>query len=118
MAKNSGKRVADVMNEALKLYLASKNDTQRYHDGGEETPKITNDGFIRLSKRDITALHKELGDFRIETSGSLIFEKDVDRRALDHIQSIFINGGTVEVPRDLYPFFILKSVIHGKLLKY
>ena len=118
MAKSSGKRVADVVNEALKLYLMSKNETQRYHDGGVETPKITNDGFVRLSKRDITTLHKELGEFMIETSGRLIFEKDVDRRALDRIHSIIINGGSVEVPRDLYPLFLMKSVIHGKLSKY
>lgn len=118
MAKNSGKRVADVVNEALKLYLVNKNGAQRYHDGGVETPKITNDGFVRLSKRDITTLHKELGEFMIETSGRLVFEKDVDRRVLDHIHSIVINGGSVEVPRDLYPLFLLKSVIHGKLEKY
>lgn len=106
------------MNEALKFYLTSKNDTQRYHDGGTETPKITNDGFIRLSKRDIVSLQKEIGDFMIETSGRLVFEKDVDRRTLDRIQSLVINGGSVEVPRDLYPFLLLKSVNHGKLLKY
>ena len=64
------------------------------------------------------SLHNEIGDFMIETSGRLVFEKDVDRKALDCIHSVIINGGSVEVPRELYPLLLLKSEIHGKLEKY
>jgi hypothetical protein len=118
LAKTSGKRVSDMMNEALKLYLANENNDQRYHDGGVKAQKIKNDGYVLLSKRDIMSLHNEIGDFMIETSGRLVFEKDVDRKTLDCIHSVVINGGSVEVPRELYPLLLLKSEIHGKLEKY
>ena len=88
------------MNDALRDYC--KNNGQGYHNGGVKIGKIKNDGFILLSKRDILGLHSEVGEFMIETSGRLVFEKDVDRKALDYIHSIIINGGTVEVPRELY----------------
>jgi len=104
------------MNEALKHYC--ENNGQSYHNGGVKIEKIKNDGFVLLSKRDILGLHSEIGEFTIETSGRLVFEKDVDRKALDYIHSIIINGGTVEVPRELYPLFLLKSENHGKLEKY
>ena len=104
------------MNEALKHYC--ENNGQSYHNGGVKIQKINNDGFVLLSKKDILGLHSEIGDFIIETSGRLVFEKDVDRKALDYIHSIIINGGTVEVPRELYPLFLLKSENHGKLEKY
>jgi len=106
------------VNEALKLYLMNKEKVQGYHDGGVEIQKVKNDGFIRLSKRDILNLHREIGEFIIETSGRLVFEKDVDKQTLNCIRSIIINGGTVEAPRDLYYFFLLKSEIHGRLEKY
>lgn len=98
--------------------MISENNSQRYHNGGVEAQKIKNDGSVWLSKKDILGLHKEKGKFIIETSGRLVFEKDVDNRALNCIHSIIINGGSVEVPRSLYPLFILKSEIHGKLEKY
>jgi len=104
------------MNEALRQYCES-ND-QSYHNGGVEVRKIKNDGSVLLSRRDIVALHNEVGEFIIETSGRVVFEKDVDRKALDYVHSIIINGGTVEVPRELYPLFLLKSENHGKLEKY
>jgi len=118
LAKSSGKRISDVMNEALKIYLISENNDQRYHNGGVKAQSIKNDGYVLLSKRDILSLKNEIGEFIIETSGRLVFEKDVDRKALDCIHSVIINGGSVEVPRELYPLFLLKSEIHGKLEKY
>jgi len=118
LAKNSNRKVADVVNEALKNYLVQANDTQNYHDGAVKVSRVKNDGFIRLSKKDILTLKKETGEFIIETSHRLVFEKDVDRTALECIQNIIINGGSVEVPRDMYPLVLLKSEVHGKLEKY
>jgi len=118
VAKSSGRKVSELVNEAFRLYLASINRSPEYHDGAVELPKITNDGFISLSKKDILGLRKEIGNFGIETSGRLVFEKDVDRTALECIQSIDILDGSVEVPRDIYPLMLIKSKIQGRLEKY
>ena len=118
LAKNSNKNVADVVNEALRMYLIGLDGDERYHDGAVKVARIKNDGFISLSKKDITALKKEAGEFILETNNRLVLEKDVDRGALDCIQSIVIDGGSVEVPRDIYPLVLLKSDVHGRVEKY
>lgn len=118
LAKNSNRNVADVVNEALKTYLVGLNAEEHYHDGAVKVARVKNDGFITLSKKDIIALKKEAGEFIVETNNRLVLEKDVDRGALDCIQSIVINGGSLEVPRDIYPLVLLKSEVHGKVEKY
>ena len=121
MAKKDGKRVSEVMNRALEAYL---NGDYHPDSGGNGNGKsasmftLKNDGEITLAKADILSLKKEVGRFRIETSGRLTFEKDLDRAALNNIEKIVVHDGTVEVPRGLYPQLLLKADIFGKIEKY
>ena len=117
MAKKDGKRVSEVMNRALEAYL---NGDYKPEASAKSTGSFTlkNDGEITLAKADILSLKKEVGKFRIETSGKLIFEKDLDKATLNNIEKIVIHDGTVEVPRGLYPQLLLKADIFGKIEKY
>ena len=117
MAKKDGKRVSEVMNRALEAYL---NGDYKPEASAKSTGSFTlkNDGEITLAKADILSLKKEVGKFRIETSGKLIFEKDLDKATLNNIEKIVIHDGTVEVPRGLYPQLLLKAYIFGKIEKY
>jgi hypothetical protein len=125
MAKKDGKRVADLVNLALKDFLDGDNNNND-GDFGKKSGNPTNngsfvlrnDGEIKLSKRDIFGLKREVGRFLIENTGRLIFEKDTDKDSLKHIENIIIHSGTVEVPRALYHLFLQISEIHGKLEKY
>ncbi|KON31595.1 hypothetical protein AC482_00115 [miscellaneous Crenarchaeota group-15 archaeon DG-45] len=121
MAKRDGKRVSDVVNSALKVYVENAYNGQNSYgsdEAGLERFVLRNDGDVNLSKQDVIGLEREVGVFSIENSGHMVFDKDIDRDALKHIERIIIHSGTVEVPRNLYPHFILKSEIHGKLEKY
>ena len=125
MAKKDGRRVADVVNLALESYIDLKNNGHDGHTRNENSDDmyngkfiLRNDGEITLSKRDILGLKKEVGSFRIENTGRIIFEKDIDKSTLKTIDNIVIHSGTVEVPRTIYPHLLIKSEIHGKLEKY
>lgn len=121
MAKKDGKRVSEVMNRALEAYLNGDYKPQANTKGGGNSVgafTLKNDGEITLAKADIISLKKEVGKFRIETSGRLIFEKDLDKTSLNNIEKIVVHGGTVEVPRGLYPQLLLKADIFGKIEKY
>ncbi len=117
MAKKDGKRVSEVMNRALEAYL---NGDYKPEASSKNTGSFTlkNDGEITLGKSDILSLKKEVGKFRIETSGKLIFEKDLDKATFNNIEKIVIHDGTVEVPRGLYPQLLLRADIFGKIEKY
>jgi len=117
MAKKDGKRVSEVMNRALEACL---NGDYKPEASSKNTGSFTlkNDGEITLGKSDILSLKKEVGKFRIETSGKLIFEKDLDRATFNNIEKIVIHDGTVEVPRGLYPQLLLRADIFGKIEKY
>ena len=121
MAKRDRKRVADVVNSALKVFIEDVYNDQNNINTKEENEErfiLRNDGEITLSKQDVVGLEREVGVFRIENSGHMIFEKDIDRDSMKHIERIIIHSGTIDVPRNLYPQFLLKSEIHGKLEKY
>jgi hypothetical protein len=121
MAKKDGKRVSEVMNRALEAYLNGDYKPEASSKGsGKNTSSFTlkNDGEITLAKADILSLKKEVGKFRIETSGRLRFEKDLDKTTLNSIEKIVIHDGTVEVPRGLYPQLLLRADIFGKIEKY
>jgi len=123
MAKKDGKRVADIVNAALKEFIDAANNGFNGGNGKGNGSNnghfvLRNNGEITLSKRDIIGLKREVGPFRIENTGHIVFEKDVDKDALKHIERIIIHAGTVEVPRTLYPQFLIRSEIHGKLEKY
>lgn len=121
MAKKDGKRVSEVMNQALTDFLNGGNQNGAANGkGGKNLGAFTlkNDGEITLSKKDILSIEKEVGSFRIETSGRLTFEKDLDKKTLGSIERIVIHDGVIEVPRALYPQFLIKSDIFGKIEKY
>ena len=121
MAKKDGKRVSEVMNTALEAFLNGddkKNDGKGAVGKASNVFTLKNDGDISLSKKDILSLKQEVGAFRIETSGRLTFEKDMDKKTLSIIERIVVHDGTVEVPRGLYPHLLIRSDIFGKIEKY
>ena len=123
MAKKDGKNVADVVNNALEAYL-NNDGTEVIAPGAtlsnsaEFILSIDDDGQISLSKEDIKEIAVEMGPFAIESNGSLVFEKDVDKNALAQITRIQVKSGTVKVPRSAYAQFLIKCKIQGKLDKY
>lgn len=119
LAKRMGKRVADLMNEAMKFYLEGGLKT-KFDGAVEEVPTLFNEGFITLSREDVLNLFEELNEpIVIENNGGkIVFEKGFDRKALRCIKRIVINSGTVSVPREVYHLFLLKSEIRGALEKY
>jgi len=81
-AKQQGKNVAELVNEALSKYMAAS--PSESHDVFD-TKKLVIAGSVLLSKSDILGLHKELGNFHLENSGDLTLDKDVDREAFSKI---------------------------------
>ncbi len=121
MAKKDGKRVAEVVNQALAAFLNGdhlNNNENGDNDKSAGVFTLKNEGDISLSKNDIVSLKKEVGSFRIETSGRLTFDKDLDKETLKNIEKVVVHDGTVEVPRGVYPQLLLKSEIYGKIEKY
>ncbi|MFH1179228.1 MAG: hypothetical protein V1710_02585, partial [Candidatus Bathyarchaeota archaeon] len=124
MAKKDGKTVADVVNNALEQFINGDGDEQTVmmpggalSNSAEFILAIDDDGEISLSKEDIKEIAVEMGPFAIESNGSLIFEKDVDKNALAQITRITVKSGTVKVPRTAYAQFLIKCKIQGKLDK-
>jgi hypothetical protein len=114
-AKQQGKNIAELVNEALTQYLsASPSEDQDVFD----TKKLVIAGSVLLSKSDILGLHKELGNFHLENSGELTFDKDVDREAFQKIEHIH-NTGKLRVPSDVHHFALLKAGhVRGEVEKY
>ena len=125
MAKKDGKRVSDVVNSALKAFIDGDLVEE---DGVKSRPEdtaeggfiltIEDEGEVSLAKNDILNISKDMGPFRIESSGNLIFEKDVDEEVLRGVEKIVIKSGSVSVPRKSYAQFLIKCQIKGKLEKY
>ena len=114
-AKQQGKNVAELVNEALRQYL--KESPAENHDVFD-TKKLVIAGSVLLSKSDILGLHKELGNFHLENSGELTFDKDVDRDAFQKIERIN-NTGKLRVPSDVHHFALLKAGhVRGEVEKY
>ena len=114
-AKQQGKNVADLVNEALRQYVsASPAEDHNVFD----TKKLVIAGSVLLSKADILGLHKELGNFHLENSGDLTLDKDVDREAFSKIDRIN-NTGKLRVPTDVHHFALLKAGhVRGEVEKY
>jgi len=114
-AKQQGKNVGDLVNEALRQYMdQSPTETPDVFD----TKKLVIAGSVLLSKSDILGLHKELGNFHLENSGELTFDKDVDREAFQKIERIN-NTGKLRVPSDVHHFALLKAGhVRGEVEKY
>jgi hypothetical protein len=127
MAKKDGKRVSDLVNSALKAYINGDNGTDKTSILSLEHGVISSGGFVltvedegevTLSKNDVLDISRDMGPFRIESSGTLVFEKDIDPEALRGIEKITILSGEVKVPKKTYPQFLIKCQIKGKLEKY
>jgi len=124
MAKKDGKRVSELMNQALLAFLNGDAPPNTSTTKPSNTSKqgddfiLKNEGDISLSKKDILGISDEVGSFRIETSGRLTLEKDMDKATLSKIKRIVIHDGTVEVPKNLYPHMLIRSDIYGKIEKY
>jgi len=123
LAKKDGKRVADVVNKALEEFINGDYDEPSFYEqpansGIDFVLTIDDEGEITLSKEDIKEIASEMGPFGIESSGTIIFEKDVDKNALNSVKSIIVKSGTVKVPRKAYPQFLIKCKIQGRLDKY
>ena len=130
MAKKDGKRVSDLVNSALKAYIDGDNGSERMPaESGtsvaRESPAsggfvltVEDEGEVTLSKGDILDIARDMGPFRVENSGTLVFEKDVDGEALRGLERITILSGEVKVPKKAYPQFLIKCQIKGKLEKY
>jgi len=114
-AKQQGKNVADLVNEALGQYMSTSptGDNDVF-----DTKKLVIAGTVLLSKNDILGLHKELGNFHLENSGELTFDKDVDQEAFTKIARIN-NTGKLRVPTDVHHFALLKAGhVRGEVEKY
>lgn len=128
MAKKDGKRVSDLVNSALKAYIDGDMSTERpggsvasgdmTQSAGSFVLTVEDEGEVTLSKNDVLDISRDMGPFRIESSGTLVFEKDVDSEALRGIERIVILSGEVKVPKKSYPQFLIKCQIKGKLEKY
>ncbi len=131
MAKKDGKRVSDLVNSALKAYIDGDQGSERgpVEDGasvarevsassGSFVLSVEDEGEVTLSKSDILDISRDMGPFRVESSGTLVFEKDVDGEALRGLERIVILSGEVRVPKKAYPQFLIKCQIKGKLEKY
>ena len=119
-AKKDGKRVADLMNEAI------KNELQILSGNGEpapsndpKDPQIENAGSITLSRIVISNLHHEMGSFSIKNSGKLIFDRDVDSASMSYVNSIVnASSGAIRAPKSIYHLILLKSQNLGSLEMY
>jgi hypothetical protein len=128
MAKKDGKRVSDLVNSALKAYINSDATPVKVEEsmagsvGGQPSGSfvltVEDEGEVTLSKNDVLDISRDMGPFRIESSGTLTFEKDVDAETLRGIEKILILSGEVRVPKKTYPQFLIKCQIKGKLDKY
>lgn len=119
-AKKDGKRVADLMNDAL------KNELEILSGNGElppsedpDNPRIENAGSITLSRTVLSNLHNEMGDFSIKNSGKLFFDRDVDDTSMNYVRSIVnASSGEIRAPKRIYHLILLKSQNLGSLEMY
>ena len=119
-AKKDGKRVADLMNEAIRheLQILSGNGEQNITQDPND-PQIENAGSITLSRMVISNLHQEMGNFSIKNSGKLILDRDVDTASMGHIDSIInVSSGVIRAPKSIYHLILLKSQNFGSLEMY
>lgn len=128
MAKKDGKRVSDLVNSALKAYIDGDAAPEKAEGvvagdvatqpAGSFVLTVEDEGEVTLSKNDVLDISRDMGPFKIESSGTLTFEKDVDSEALRGIEKIVILSGEVKVPKKVYPLFLIKCQIKGRLDKY
>lgn len=114
-SKEQGKNVADLVNEAMRLFL---NEDSAAHPNVFDTRKLVFTGSVNLSKSDVFGLHDELGRFQLENSGTLTLDKDIDKEAFHRIERIH-NTGKLRVPSHVHHLALLKvGHVHGEVEKY
>jgi hypothetical protein len=114
-AKEQGKNVADIVNEAMRAYMDEGAATM---PSVFDTKKLVFTGTVSLSKSDILGLHEELGQFQLENSGTLTLDKDIDKEAFRRIERIH-NTGKLRVPSHVHHLALLKvGQVHGEVEKY
>ena len=114
-AKEQGKNVADIVNEAMRAYM---NEGIAAAPNVFDTKKLVFTGSVNLSKSDILGLHDELGPFQLENSGTLTLDKDIDKEAFHRIERIH-NTGKLRVPSQVHHLALLKvGHVHGEVEKY
>ena len=115
-AKELGKNVADLVNEAMRGYV----DELSNHSEAPIDPKriVISGGPVVLSKADILGIYSEVGAFRVDNTGELVFDSDVDKDAFHRIERIH-NTGKLKVPKDVHYLALLKAGhIGGTIEKY
>ncbi len=117
LAKQSGRRVSDLINEALKAYIQSQDDPTGLE---QQDPIIENAGVLTLTKSVILNIHQELQkEFTIRNSGKLLLDSDVTRDALQYIRSIInTSSGVIKAPKHVYHIIVLKAKNYGTLEMY
>ena len=114
-AKEQGKNVADIVNDAMRAYM---NEGTILQPSVFDTKKLIFTGTVNLSKSDILGLHDELGAFQLENSGTLTLDTDMDREAFHRIERIH-NTGKLRVPSGVHHLALLKvGQVHGEVEKY
>jgi hypothetical protein len=114
-AKEQGKNVADIVNDAMRAYMDDGSETI---PNVMDTKKLIFTGSVSLSKSDILGLHEELGPFQLENSGTLTLDKDIDKEAFHRIERIH-NTGKLRVPSHVHHLALLKvGQVHGEVEKY
>jgi hypothetical protein len=114
-AKEQGKNVADIVNDAMRAYM---NDSAETMPSVFDTKKLVFTGTVSLSKSDILGLHEELGQFQLENSGTLTLDKDIDKEAFHRIERIH-NTGKLRVPSHVHHLALIKvGQVHGEVEKY
>ena len=113
-AKEQGLNVGELMNEVMETYL--------YNGKEKKVPldprRLIISGSITLSKSDVLGIHEEVGKFKVENNGDLLFDEDVDREALQCIEKIY-NKGKLLVPKDVHPLTLIKiGHVQGEVKKY
>jgi len=115
-AKEQGKNVADLVNEAMRGYVGELSS----HSEKPMDPKkiVITGGSVILSKSDIMGIYSEVGSFRVENNGELVFDADVDKEAFHRIERIH-NTGKLKVPKHVHYLALLKTGhISGTIEKY
>lgn len=117
LAKQNGRRVSDLINEALKNYILQQDDPTI---PDPQNPLIENSGSLTLTKSVILNIHQELqGEFTIRNSGKLLIDQDVTKETLQHIKQIInTSSGVIKAPKHIYHLLILKSKNYGSLEMY
>jgi hypothetical protein len=117
LAKQNGKRVSDLINEALKAYIQNQDDPIGLE---QQDPIIENAGTLMLTKSVIINIYQELQkEFTIRNSGKLLLDSDVTKEALQHVKKIInTSSGVIKAPKHVYHIVILKVKNYGSLEMY